>query len=330
MASLTAETVWGMNEKELLTILESEVLTRHRRRIQFYAPSFTYYKTRHFCSSTKDFPTISVTGNTCALNCKHCAGKVLETMHPADTPKRLLNLCSKFKQNGAKGVLISGGCLPDGSVPLQEFVPAIAKIKKELGLTVFVHTGLVTADLANHLKITQVDAALIDVIGSNETIKEVYNLNTTVQDYADSLQALSEAAVNFVPHVITGLHYGTLKGELDALNTIARHKPSAVVIISFMPIHGTVMAQTKPPEPIDIARTVAIARIKFQKTPIVLGCMRPKGKHRSETDVLALKAGVDGVAFPSEAAIRYVERKGFTVGYSSFCCAQIYRDLLTK
>jgi len=330
MADLSAETIWNMNEKELQALLESEVLTCHPRRIQFYAPSFTYYKTSHFCSSTRDFPTISVTGNVCSLNCRHCAGKVLETMRPADTPKKLLSLCSELKQNGVRGVLISGGCLPDGSVPLQEFMTAIAKIKKELDLTVFVHTGLVDADMANQLREAQVDAALIDVIGSNETIKEVYNLNATAQGYADSLQALSEAGVNFVPHVVTGLHHGTLKGELDALFAIAKHKPSAIVIISFMPIHGTAMEKTKPPAPIDIARTAAVARTMFQQTPLVLGCMRPKGKHRSETDVLALKAGVDGVAFPSEAAIRYAEKQCCTVGYSSFCCAQIYKDLLLK
>jgi uncharacterized radical SAM superfamily protein len=126
------------------------------------------------------------------------------------------------------------------------------------------------------------------------------------------------------------LHHGELKGELDALKTIAKYKPSATVIISFMPIHGTAMAKTKPPTPIAIARTSATARALFPQIPLVLGCMRPKGRHRAETDVLALKAGVDGVAFPSEEAIRYAEKQGYQTAYSSFCCAQIYKDLITK
>jgi hypothetical protein len=58
--------------------------------------------------------------------------------------------------------------------------------------------------------------------------------------------------------------------------------------------------------------------------------MRPKGRHRAETDVLALKAGVDGVAFPSEEAIKYAEKQGYQTAYSSSCCAQIYKDLITK
>ena len=330
MATPSPETLWNLTEKDLLTLLNAEVLVRKPRRVQFYAPSFTYYRTSQFCSSPKDFPTVSVTGNACTLNCKHCAGRVLETMHPADTPEKLLKLSTRLKQDGAKGVLISGGCLPDGSVPLQEFMPVIAKIKKDLGLTVFVHTGLVNAKTANALKEAGIDTALIDVIGSDETIREVYNLNTTTQDYADSLRALDEAGIVFVPHVITGLHHGELKGELCALKTIVKYRPSAIVIISFMPIHGTAMAKTKPPTPIAIARTAATARALFPQTPLVLGCMRPKGRHRAETDVLALKAGVDGVAFPSEEAIIYAEKQGYRTAYSSFCCAQIYKDLITK
>jgi uncharacterized radical SAM superfamily protein len=127
-----------------------------------------------------------------------------------------------------------------------------------------------------------------------------------------------------VPHVIVGLDEGKLKGELDALKIIASAKPSAVVVIAFMPIPGTAMAKVKPPTPADIAKVTAAARLMFPKTPIALGCVRPKGMHRAETDVLALKAGVEAIAFPSEAAIEYAEAQGYTFSFSSCCCAQIY------
>ena len=240
MAKLSADQIWNATEQELTDLLNSETLVPQPKKIRFYAPSFTYYKTAAFCSSsTKDFPTISVTGNGCALNCKHCGGKVLETMHPADSPEKLLALCTKLKQEGAKGVLVSGGCLPDGSVPLQKFMAALASVKRDLGLTVFVHTGIVDAETAVALKAAGVDAALIDVIGSDETIREIYNLNTTAKQYENSLKALSAAGIDFVPHVIVGLHHGELKGELHALKMIKPYKPSAIVVISFMPIHGT-------------------------------------------------------------------------------------------
>jgi uncharacterized radical SAM superfamily protein len=54
--------------------------------------------------------------------------------------------------------------------------------------------------------------------------------------------------------------------------------------------------------------------------------MRPKGKHRAETDILALKAGANAIAFPSEKAIKYAENQGYSLSFSSYCCSQIYMD----
>jgi uncharacterized radical SAM superfamily protein len=322
----SADAVWHYSTKELLNLLNTGTLTAKTKAVHFYAPSFTYYKTSHYHSSPTRFPTISVTGTACALNCKHCEAKVLQTMHPATTPKKLYALAATLKQQGASGCLISGGCTPNGTVPLKPFIPAIKKIKRELGLTVFVHTGIFDASAAAALKRAGVDAALIDIIGSDETIKKIGNPNATAKDYAISLNAMQKVGLNTVPHVIVGLHDGQLKGELHALETIASTDPSALVVIAFMPIHGTAIATVKPPTPADIARVTATARLMLPETPLVLGCVRPKGKHRAETDILALKAGVDGIAFPSEDAVEYAEQHGYATSFSSHCCAQIYVD----
>jgi hypothetical protein len=319
----SADAIWHLNEKELVDLLNTGALASKPKVARFYAPSFMYYKTSHYRSSPTHFPTVSVTGTACALNCKHCGGKVLETMQPATKPDTLLALAANLKQQGALGCLISGGCLPNGSVPLKPFLTAIEKIKRELGLIVFVHTGIIDAATAKALKNAGVDAALIDVIGSDETIKKTCNLNVTVKDYANSLNAMQQAGLTLVPHVIVGLDQGKLKGELDALKLIAAVRPSAVVVIAFMPIPGTAMAEVKPPQPADIAKVTAAARLMFPRAPLALGCVRPKGKHRAETDVLALNAGVDAIAFPSEEAIRYAETQGYEIRFSSYCCAQI-------
>ncbi|TRO50523.1 hypothetical protein E2P63_06110 [Candidatus Bathyarchaeota archaeon] len=117
-----------------------------------------------------------------------------------------------------------------------------------------------------------------------------------------------------------------MKGELDALKLIASVNPSAIVIIAFMPIFGTAMAEIKPPKPTEIARVIATARIMLPRTPLALGCVRPKGKHRAETDILALKAGVDAIAFPHEEAIGYAKAQQYEFNFSPYCCAQICID----
>jgi uncharacterized radical SAM superfamily protein len=177
------------------------------------------------------------------------------------------------------------------------------------------------------LKAAGVDAALIDIIGSDETIRKVYHLDVSVEDYNRSLRAFHKVGIPFVPHVLVGLHYGELKGELEALKTIARYSPSAVIIIAFMPIRGTPMEKVIPPEPEEIARILVSAKLFMPKTPIVLGCMRPKGKHRINTDLLAVEAGVDAIAFPVEEAIRLAESMNLEMSFSSLCCSQIFEAI---
>ena len=95
-----------------------------------------------------------------------------------------MQLGKNLKRQGAKGCLISGGCLPNGSVPLEPFIEAIGQMKKDLNLTILVHTGIVSMDTALNLKKAGIDAALIDVIGSDETIREIFSSDSTVEDYS--------------------------------------------------------------------------------------------------------------------------------------------------
>lgn len=318
-----------MSKDELHDYIDMKLSPKRPRKIRFYAPSFIYYKSNHYCSSPEAFPSISITGSSCALKCKHCGGKVLNTMFPAPTPEKLVDVCANLKSEGAIGCLISGGCLPNGSVPLHKFTDAIAKIKQDLGLTVVVHTGITDFSMAERLKKAGVDAALIDVIGSDETIREIYQLSVRVEDYEKSLRALHEAEVPVVPHVLVGLHYGKLRGELHALEMISKYKPSAVIVIALMPIHGTPMEDVNPPSPEDIAKVLVSAKLMMPTTPLVLGCMRPKGEHKIKTDVLAIKSGVHALAFPTNEAVQLAKEMGLEISFSSLCCSQIFEDIKT-
>jgi hypothetical protein len=297
------------------------------RKILFYAPGFAHYKTRFYSSKLEVFPTISVTGSYCALKCKHCGGTVLNTMFSAPNPVELFKLCKDLKEKGAVGCLISGGCLPSGSVPLGNFAETIKRIKRELKLTVFVHTGIIDEETALQLKEAEVDAALIDVIGCEETLREIYHLDAGIDKIEGSLKALWKARIPLVPHVLVGLHYGKLKGEVQALKIISKYPPNALVVIAFMPIRGTQMEGVEPPSPEEIAKILTIARLMFRETPVLLGCMRPKGRHRALTDVLAVKSGVNAIAFPVEKAVEFAKNLGYETIFSPYCCSKIFLDI---
>ena len=314
-------------DAELSHLLQvsSEIRRKHFENIiKFYAPSFLHYQNTYFQSSQNYFPSISLTGTSCTLLCKHCNAQLLKTMISATTPKKLTTVCRSLNEQGCKGVLISGGCLPDGSLPLEKFFDTITLIKKEMDLTINIHTGIISRKTAERLQEAGVDSVLIDIIGSNETIKEIYNLDITAENYEASLKALHDSNIHFIPHIIVGLHYGKLKGELTALKMVAKYQPNALVIIALTPLRNTMMKGVTPPSPQDIAKILATARIMLPNTPIALGCMRPAGKHRIETDKLAIVSGVNAIAFPDENAIKFAETSGFKIEFLPVCCSQIY------
>mgnify|MGYP006148798749 CR=1 FL=1 len=57
------------------------------------------------------------------------------------------------------------------------------------------------------------DTAMMDVIGSDETIREVYHLDRPVDDFESTLAALCSTRMQVVPHIVIGLHYGRILGE---------------------------------------------------------------------------------------------------------------------
>lgn len=297
-------------------------------KIHFYIPSMVQYNTQTYKSkSCQNFPAISVTGKSCQLNCEHCKKSLLESMIPATNPEELFVQCQKIKQAGGQGCLISGGSQKEGSVPLAEFAPSIKRVKKELGLKVVVHTGLISPTLAKKLGEAQIDAAMLDILGSEETINDVYHLNCNVESFRQSLFALQQNHIPTVPHIVVGIHYGKLKGEETAVKLIAETNPTAIVIVALKPLKNTSMEKVKPPSPSDISRVILSCRLLMPNKPILLGCARPGGTHRIRTDALAIKAGVNGIAYPSEEALKTATKAGLKTVFREECCSLIWQDI---
>lgn len=298
--------------------------------IYFSAPGMIHFDTPFYkATDPLRFPAISVTGTQCHLNCDHCAGRLLEPMIPATTPEQLVEVCQRIKAQGGKGCLISGGSLKNGSVPLKKFIPQIKRIKQEMGLDIVVHTGIVYPELAEALAAAEIDAAMIDVLGSDESIQRVYHLNLTVDDIDRSLLLLEQNHIPIVPHILVGIHYGKLKGEAKTLQILSKYHPAAVIIVALAPLEQTPMEYITPPSPLDIARVTLASRLQMPDTPILLGCARPSGEHKSKTDVLSIKAGVNGIAYPSEEGYQYAKEIGLDIRFSEECCALMGKSLMT-
>ncbi len=321
------------NEKRLNPLLEEAYkirISNFSNVIYFYTPGMVHFDTPfHKAINPYRFPAISVTGRMCYLNCEHCRGKLLETMIPASHPEELFNICKKVKRYGGYGCLISGGSLRDGRVPLKRYIPTIKRVKQELGLEVVVHTGLIDRNLAEELASAGVDGVMLDIIGSDETIREVCHLNRSVQDYEQSLILLEEYDIPSIPHIIVGLHYGSLKGERTALKIVYRRKIAALVIVVLMPLSGTSMENVTPPSPGTVTRILIAARLLKPNVPLLLGCARPRGPYKAALDVSGVRAGVNGIAYPTVEAYQAAVRLGLSVKIEDRCCSLLWKDLIT-
>jgi hypothetical protein len=106
-----------------------------------------------------------------------------------------------------------------------------------------------------------------------------------------------------------------------ALEMVAKHPISTLVIVVLQPMRQTPMEGVQPPEPELVARFVAAARLRIPDVPIALSCARPPGRHREKTDFLSLAAGVNRIAMPSETALKRAREMGLEMEFHMTCCS---------
>lgn len=310
-------------EEQLKTLVqEAQSLSRTHfpQELLVSAPSQKQYDVSHYQNQRQVFQLLSVTGSHCALNCDHCGTKVLEGMQVVSSRARFQSAVADLPQKGAEGVLISGGCLDDGSVPLDRFLDQIAQLKDE-GLTVLVHTGLVRPEIARGLKQAGVDQVLLDIIGDDDTIHDVYHLDKTTQDYRRALAVLQEYGLYAVPHIVVGLHYGALRGEFEAIEMVQEEGANQLVIVVLTALPGTPMAKIPTVAADDVGRVLAAARITMPTIPLSLGCAKPPGPGKQLMEHYAVDVGVQSIAYPLTDTIDYATEQGYHIRFHEKCCS---------
>ncbi|MCX8066477.1 MAG: radical SAM protein [Anaerolineae bacterium] len=291
----------------------------HPPEVLFAVPGLKRYETEDYRNTSYRFASISLTGEQCALQCEHCRGQLLKGMIPATTPQALLALGRRLVEQGCEGVLISGGADRNGAVPLRPYLEAIARLK-EWGLRIVVHTGLPDRETAEGLRAARVDQVLFDFIGDTATLREVLHLERSPEDYADALALLRELGVPVAPHIVVGLYFGRLRGELAALEAVSRTGADVLVLVVLRPLPHTPMADLPGVEPETVGRLVAVARLLNPTTPLALGCARPAGPTAMEIEERALLAGVNRIAYPHPATVRRAGERGLGVSFAESCC----------
>ncbi len=291
-------------------------------QMDFFAPGLKRWQTEEWHpKNPRRFLPVSVTGDACALQCDHCQSKVLKGMISVAGGIDLFERAKALQAEGTEGLLVSGGSTRTGGVPLMPHLEAIGRIREELGMKVVVHSGVVSPDIAKGLADVGVDAVMLDIIGADATIKEVYHLDLTTADFERSLEVLANNELRIIPHIVLGMHYGEFLGEHNALEMIARYPVSTLIIVILVPLVGTPMEHIPPPPLEEVVDFFVTSRAALPTTTINLGCGRPMGSLKVELDRAAIDHGLNGIAYPAGGAIAYAEERGIEANLYEYCCS---------
>ena len=295
----------------------------HGRPIRFSTPTFKSYSSCELGGCGRNsFPAFSITAGGCALGCDHCQAKILEPMIAATKPEALdRKVRAMVESESLGGFLLSGGSNRANEIRYEPYLPVIARLKRDFPhLKVAIHSALLDAARANAMADAGVDTAMMDVIGAQETIRDVYHLDRPVEHFEATLAALCATRMQVVPHIVIGLHYGRILGEERALEIVARHAIHSLVLVVVMPFYAR-PGTFATPDASDVGRIFLEARRKLPRREVLLGCARPPGMHRRVTDAYAVAAGLDGIAFPADGAVAAAHALGRPAVQEHACCS---------
>ena len=225
----------------LVTEMERAGSAGRQRLVRFSTPTFKEYESSELQSCGKNsFPAFSITAGGCALMCDHCEARILEPMIPAVKPEHLDRQVRRLVETeDLQGFLLSGGSNKRNEIRYSRFYPVVEGLKRDFPhLRIAIHTALTDEAGAKEMESAGVDVAMLDIIGAEETIRDVYHLDRPVEDFEATLAALCSTKMQISPHIVIGLHYGRILGEENALDILSRHDTKALVLVVIMPFYA--------------------------------------------------------------------------------------------
>ena len=307
----------------LVADLERHAAGAAPRPIRFSTPTFKDYASTELKGCSKNsFPSFSITAGACGLNCDHCRAEILKPMLAATSPAMLdQKVRHLIATQDLKGFLLSGGSNKRNEIPYERFYPVVEKLKRDYPyLSIAIHTALTDEAGARAMEAAGVDTAMMDVIGADETIREVYHLDRPVADFEATLAALTTTSMKVSPHIVIGLHYGRVLGEPTALDIVSRYPVEALVLVVVMPFYAA-PGLFAVPDTADVGRIFGEARRRLHDRQVLLGCARPPGLHKRAVDAYAVMAGLDGIAFPADGVVGVARAIGRPFHQEHACCS---------
>lgn len=254
---------------------------------------------------------VSITDTNCSLGCAHCNGHYLKNMTPIAEYEK------DIKKRNITSILLSGGCSQDGDVPIDTHIETIKKLKQK-GYKLNSHIGLMNKENID-LVCNFLDYVSFDLVFDEDTIKEVYKINKSREEYIATYEYIKKYT-KVAPHICIGLKGGKVKGEYEIIDYLEKNQPDQLTFIVLIPTRNTEYENVDPPNLDEVIDVLCETRIRLSKTKINLGCMRPRGKYRSDLDKIAIECGINKIVLPSKSCKNLALEMKLDIKESKECC----------
>ena len=258
----------------------------------------TIHRAFHDPNSVQLSTLLNIKQGGCSEDCKYCSQSAryqtdVENEKLMD-PCRVLEFARQAKANGA-GRFCMGAAwrnLKDRDLEkLTEIVGAV----KDLGMETCMTLGMLTSDQARQLA----DAGLDYYNHNIDTSREYYPSVVTTRCFDDRLETLQnvrESGMKVCCGGIIGMGEDTndRAGMLQTLATLPEH-PQSVPINMLVPIAGTPMGELDPIDPLELVRTIAVARILMPRAYVRLSAGRSSVGESGQT--LCFLAGANSIFY---------------------------------
>jgi biotin synthase len=176
-----------------------------------------------------------------------------------------------------------------------ENVCAMIEGVKALGLETCATLGMLTEHQARRLKASGLDYYNHNLDTSPEFYGEIISTRT-YRDRLDTLGHVRSAGINVCCGGIVGMGESTEDrvGMIVALASLPVH-PESVPINMLVQVEGTPLAGTRPLDPLEFVRTIAVARIAMPKSVVRLSAGREDMSE--ETQALCFLAGANSIFY---------------------------------
>lgn len=297
-----------------------------RKEIVFSAPHIKRYETDEFAPGTEPrFVAISLRGSECHLLCDHCRTRMLSALYHVKKPEQFMTLVENLVRKGCRGILVTGGCDLDGTIPLEDFSKVVREAKDRFGLHIASHTKMVTGSFAAAAVEAGIDLVMCDLVGADKPLQEVYHLsNRTIADVEASLDNAIEHGLKLAPHILIGIDYGKVESEYRALDMLKNRPFESLALVVLTPLRHTPMANSVIDEE-GVLRFLEHAREQYPQSKLTLGCAKTWGALQRRFEEKALQLGFNAIAYPSEGIISLARQMGYTVKLTESCCAFLDR-----